>query len=376
MRCSLLLATTVLAALPLCVSAQTMPPVADDGWLGNQNDLLCLNRTVYPRVGLGTYDPDGRVEVYYCDRGLNGLVVTRAIRRDLMPVDTAGEHAQVFGEVGEGGGAGGGSQATPAILRARDLRMTPFDEGNRPLLLARTEGTSSGMIPEGRKSRLLLTSMGELGLNSENPRAVLDVCQAPAMGVNTPTAIFSMPASNTGTTRHIQLVNSLYEQGYSGLSRMYDQGLFWTDGKGTYNYQGSVIKGTNENSGFVVAPWNHRDGGIRIDKDGNVGVCTYDTKGYALAVGGRAVAEEVVVKLKANWPDHVFRDGYKPMPLGELETFIETHGHLPDAPTQAAVAQNGLSLGETNALLMQKVEELTLYVIELKKEVEQLKAAR
>jgi hypothetical protein len=97
--------------------------------------------------------------------------------------------------------------------------------------------------------------------------------------------------------------------------------------------------------------------------------------GYKLAVGGKAVAEEMVVKLQANWPDYVFADTYKLPPLLEIERYIRENKHLPDVPSAETVAEQGLSLGEMNAVLLKKIEEMTLYMIEMKKEIETLKSA-
>lgn len=92
--------------------------------------------------------------------------------------------------------------------------------------------------------------------------------------------------------------------------------------------------------------------------------------GYKLAVGGKTVTEEVVVKLQANWPDYVFANDYYLMPLMELERYINQHKHLPEVPSATDVKENGVALGELNATLLKKIEELTLYMIELKKENE------
>lgn len=93
------------------------------------------------------------------------------------------------------------------------------------------------------------------------------------------------------------------------------------------------------------------------------------------------VAEEVVIKLQANWPDYVFAPGYSLPSLSELEKFIIANRHLPEMPSAEEVKENGVAVGEINALLLKKVEELTLYMIEankkiegLQKEVGQLKA--
>ncbi|HRN55614.1 MAG TPA: hypothetical protein PLL71_04150 [Agriterribacter sp.] len=101
---------------------------------------------------------------------------------------------------------------------------------------------------------------------------------------------------------------------------------------------------------------------------GVLGVGTFDTKGYKLAVGGNMVAEKIKVKLMSNWPDYVFEQHYRLLSLSELEEFIRKNNHLPEIPSALEVEQKGLDLGENQALLLKKIEELTLYIIELKKE--------
>lgn len=74
-----------------------------------------------------------------------------------------------------------------------------------------------------------------------------------------------------------------------------------------------------------------------------------------------------------NWADFVFDKNYKLMPLNELENFYTTNHHLPNVPTQKDIQEQGNNLGQTDVILLQKVEELTLYVVELQKQVEALK---
>ena len=75
-----------------------------------------------------------------------------------------------------------------------------------------------------------------------------------------------------------------------------------------------------------------------------------------------------------DWSDFVFDDGYRLMPLGEVERYIDANRHLPDIPSAQEVEEEGVDVGEMNKLLLQKVEELTLYVIDLQKQVEELKS--
>jgi hypothetical protein len=103
---------------------------------------------------------------------------------------------------------------------------------------------------------------------------------------------------------------------------------------------------------------------------GNLGIGTTDTKGYKLGVNGAAIATSMTVKLNANWPDFVFAKTYGLRPLAEVESYIQAHSHLPEVPSAAQVAKDGINLGEMDATLLKKIEELTLYMIEMKKENE------
>ncbi len=137
----------------------------------------------------------------------------------------------------------------------------------------------------------------------------------------------------------------------------------------TQNGDAGIIYGspTGTNFGFVVAPWINTESGLRIDKDGNVGIATRNTLGYRLAVNGNAIFEKVVVKQKMNWPDYVFHTNYRLRPLSEVEQYINQYHHLPEVPSAEEVEKNGLDVGDNQAMLLKKIEELTLYVIEQNK---------
>ncbi len=103
---------------------------------------------------------------------------------------------------------------------------------------------------------------------------------------------------------------------------------------------------------------------------GNVGIGVTDTKGYKLALAGNMIAESVKVKLQSAWPDFVFDKSYALPTLQETEAYIKQKGHLPGISTAAEVNANGIDLGEMNSQLLQKIEELTLHLIEQNKAVE------
>jgi hypothetical protein len=95
--------------------------------------------------------------------------------------------------------------------------------------------------------------------------------------------------------------------------------------------------------------------------------------GYKLRVGGKIFGEEVRVQLQSAWPDYVFDKKYKKLSLEELEKYVNENKHLPNIPSAAEVEKDGQHLGEIQRKMLEKIEELSLYVIELKKEIDILK---
>jgi hypothetical protein len=112
---------------------------------------------------------------------------------------------------------------------------------------------------------------------------------------------------------------------------------------------------------------------FRIASNGNVSIGTSDAKGYKLAVAGNMIAESVKVQLQSAWPDYVFKKDYQLPSLEETENQIKENGHLPGIPSANEVKSNGIDLGEMNAILLKKIEELTLHLIEQKKELNKVK---
>lgn len=110
-----------------------------------------------------------------------------------------------------------------------------------------------------------------------------------------------------------------------------------------------------------------------MTNSGNIGIGTLTPNQYKLAVEGTLGARRIKVTQQANWADFVFHKDYKLPHLQEVEKFIQDNGHLPEIPTAAEVKENGVDVGEMNKLLLQKVEELTLYLIQQQKEINALK---
>ncbi|TGV02557.1 hypothetical protein [Flavivirga rizhaonensis] len=147
---------------------------------------------------------------------------------------------------------------------------------------------------------------------------------------------------------------------------------------GIDNSDGSKFKIEHDakvsDDGYAIAIDANND----VDFKGNIGIGTTTyidvsdgNKEYKLSVNGHVRAESV--KVYTNWADFVFESNYELPTLEEVENYINENGHLKDVPSAKDVEENGIELGQMNKLLLQKIEELTLYTIELKKEVELLK---
>lgn len=110
--------------------------------------------------------------------------------------------------------------------------------------------------------------------------------------------------------------------------------------------------------------------GLKVDINGNVGIGTPAPQSK-LAVAGVVTAQKVKVTT-TGWPDYVFHEDYQLTSLSELESFVAKNKHLPGIPSAQVMATEGQDVGEMNRLLLQKVEELTLYLIAEHKEKQML----
>ncbi|AUC75245.1 hypothetical protein CW732_05975 [Olleya sp. Bg11-27] len=142
--------------------------------------------------------------------------------------------------------------------------------------------------------------------------------------------------------------------------------------KGTSDQLGRIWTQTSGDSGLYLSSGDNAPD-LTIDDTGNVGVGTTNTQGFKLGVNGKIVATEVKVAGYPNWPDFVFYNDYKLPTLEEVENHINEKGRLKDIPSAKEVEENGVFLGEINSKLLQKIEELTLYVIQQEKELKQAK---
>ena len=131
-----------------------------------------------------------------------------------------------------------------------------------------------------------------------------------------------------------------------------------------------TITSTNSDGSVTLLKSQNNTENIFITPNGNLGIGKKNPKDK-LEVNGQIHAKSVKVDLK-EWADYVFNDDYDLIRLREIENYINTHGHLPEVPSTSQVQNEGIDLGQMNILLLKKIEELTLHLIEKEHQVQGL----
>jgi len=134
-----------------------------------------------------------------------------------------------------------------------------------------------------------------------------------------------------------------------------------TDGTKTFSVKGSGITEVNINgAGATETVFLVKNATRKLFQVGNDGILR---------------SREIIVDLLNTWPDYVFNADYKLMPLEAVSGYIQQEGHLPNVPSASTVAAEGINVAEMNRILMEKVEELTLYLIQQDQRIKELEKA-
>jgi hypothetical protein len=142
----------------------------------------------------------------------------------------------------------------------------------------------------------------------------------------------------------------------------------WSTSNQNYNLRLQTVWSGNGISQRFIQRFNGSDYTVLSFLSGNVGIGT-TTPDHKLTVDGGVKCEEVKVEIfEGTGPDYVFEKNYNLLPLSELESYINQNKHLPEVPSAKEMEAEGLNLKEMNLILLKKVEELTLHLIEMKKE--------
>jgi len=314
------------------VAGQT--PVVAISAIGNMQIAGSFNAS--GSVGVGTATPRGQLDV----AGIGDIYLSN------NPIAGTGQSIYLPGHVYLAPFSG----TDWTFLQARRSN----DSGSTNLML-RT--WNAGALTDA----IAITSIGRVGIGTASPQLKLHVKGGGIM--STDPSFESISVKMDGNS-----VPALRFTRWTGVSSHQHNafiGQFSNSALGEYSF----AIGT----GFSAAgDQNFNNNIITATLAGNVGIGTPDPKGFKLAVEGKIWAKEVQVALTNPGPDYVFEKDYKLLSLEETKAYIDANKHLPEVPSAKEMEKNGVQLGEMNMLLLKKVEELTLYIIEQEKRIQKL----
>ena len=306
---------------------------AQTSWTAN-GSILYLNPTS-AYVGIGTTNPQAKFDVA-------GSLLSQAV----LVKDNSSTGPE-FSIINEGktqpGTANKWSIYNMTSVYGNSLQFWAYDNAGC---------TGGGLC----MPRLTITDSGNVGIGTNNPQYKLEVFgDAQIAGYATINKI------------QTQKIDCAFDASF-----VYDQQSLGHYSVGWYNDSWNSAN---------LSLWQSAYGGMKfftqaqsrlvIRGDGNVGIGT-DNPQYKLDVKGEIRATKMRVESIDNFADFVFADDYKLRPLSEVKSHIDSYGHLPEIPTAAEVKENGIELAEMQVKLLQKIEELTLYIIEQDKRIEEL----
>ncbi|WP_299245082.1 hypothetical protein [uncultured Aquimarina sp.] len=394
-------------------------------WMGLGSDLSSFNITTQNgtnkilfnggNVGIGTTNPTNILNIEKNQNGSTLLEINN---------NNNGNSARRGIIIGEG------TPGKSVYLLSTSANYNQVDTWANAGVLGTDSQLSNGLIvrsasgkirfqPNGISDKIVFDETGNVGVGTTNPSVALDVSgtsKGIKLGDTNGSLLFRNNVSGANEirsyglpleieTRDTQDISFNSNNGNSKLMTIKGDGS--GIGIGTTNPSGKleILKNadlsnaiTLPNSGLIIrADNNGSDASLRFGVDntnlkaviqtqqtttatkfdllinpfgGHVGIGT-TTPDAKLAVNGTIHSKEVKVDL-VGWPDYVFENNYNLATLKEVEKHIAEKGHLENIPSAETVAENGIQLGEMNAKLLQKIEELTLYMIEQNKKTEKL----
>ncbi|MCL2290028.1 MAG: hypothetical protein FWC34_04895, partial [Bacteroidetes bacterium] len=256
-------------------------------------------------------------------------------------------------------------------ITTRDkLVLSPGSLGRDSWEISRTNNGLNFVyrISSTNNNILFLDNNGHIGVGKTNPSSALDVNgtatvnELRAQSATIANALTAGSAAITGTT---QLTGNVGIGTAPAQEKLNVNGSFKATNADITN---TLIAGTLTSKGALNAQTATINGTVTADA----------LNAESAKISGRICAKEVRVAVSGGpcWPDFVFAKDYKLPTLNEVEQFINENQHLPNVPSAAEVEANGIELGEMNAILLRKVEELTLYIIQMEKRLSEIESKK
>lgn len=299
-------------------------------------------------IGIGTASPTAFLHVKSQGGGNSGLLVEATNPSSYAVVELKND----YGELSQLGITG--SSFSSGIFNARSTTVNTNSVGGINLVAYNTTGAirfaTGGLDPSNE--RMHISANGNVGIGTSTPSYPLDI--------NNQTNILAElynPNAAWGAEALIRTRTDIN----NGVIPIVDFG--YSRGDGAANLPGFVVKTGTLGGGTATK--------LIVGQNGSVGIGTMNISdaNYKLFVETGIRTRKVKVDI-TTWPDYVFKPTYKLPSLNDLEVYLKKNNHLPGMPSATEVEKNGIDLGDNQTILLKKVEELTLYMIELNKKIE------
>jgi len=334
---------------------------------GKRNDLTINTNG---EIGIGTQNPLGQMH-------LSSYTGDNIIIRDADGIIQFTKPPAFIGDVDS-------KKGFLQITNTDDLRIGTNSANNFGKFIIYTDGSD----------RVTVDYDGEVGIGTLTPLAKLHIPTGEDAGLSSSTNGYLMLGAgsttsllldnneimvrNTNTTAGTLALQASGGEVAIGARTTINKGgealALNGNNPGVAFYQNNVFKSfINQSADGLYVGVN--GGNLRLDATGQVAIGNVipAASAYKLTVTGKVICEEVKVKLSGAWPDYVFDKKHKLPTLSYIEEFINKNKHLPNIPSAAEVEKNGIEVGDMQKKMMEKIEELTLYIIGLQKQIDVLK---
>jgi len=341
-----------------------------------------------PVNGLMIYQKDKNSGIYFYNEGSwRSVNVINATALDLnnIPKDN-GSGTLISSNLYSVGTSVGIGTASPNISGFGNALTLKSPSGYTGFEMFGATTTTGGQLDFGGGNVRYATLVGEYSslnngqlliriLNNGNIQEALRVTSKGDVGIGTN----SPNISNFGRALTIKSASNYV--GFEMFGATSTTGGQLDFGGGDVRYATLVGEFSSSNNGqfiFRVLKNGNMTQGMKITSDGNLVIGDSQMNvplGYKLIVQDGIITEKLKIALRtgSDWADYVFDENYKLKTIPELSNFIKSNHHLPNVPSADEMAKNGLDVKETSKIFMEKIEELTLYIIQLDRQIQELK---